>query len=134
MESLVFYTDSLRANVCRVDQRFVGTYFFFSSRSILILETFLSILDRIFSFSFLQIVFHLFRSRGAKLPGSCEIRDRLSFSIFVSYFADVVRTDSTHTIGVEFGSRVIEVGGKHVKLQIWDTAGYVSATRKSLVQ
>eukprot|EP01122_Echinamoeba_exundans_P013023 TRINITY_DN5617_c0_g1_i1.p1 TRINITY_DN5617_c0_g1~~TRINITY_DN5617_c0_g1_i1.p1 ORF type:complete len:248 (+),score=40.37 TRINITY_DN5617_c0_g1_i1:89-745(+) len=33
------------------------------------------------------------------------------------------RTDSSHTIGVEFGSRVIEVGGKHVKLQIWDTAG-----------
>eukprot|EP01028_Stygiella_incarcerata_P011592 TRINITY_DN659_c3_g1_i1.p1 TRINITY_DN659_c3_g1~~TRINITY_DN659_c3_g1_i1.p1 ORF type:complete len:207 (+),score=38.41 TRINITY_DN659_c3_g1_i1:165-785(+) len=31
--------------------------------------------------------------------------------------------DSSHTIGVEFGTRVVEVGGKHVKLQIWDTAG-----------
>ena len=28
-----------------------------------------------------------------------------------------------HTIGVEFGSRIVDVGGKSVKLQIWDTAG-----------
>lgn len=33
------------------------------------------------------------------------------------------KQDSTHTIGVEFGSKVISVGGKTVKLQIWDTAG-----------
>jgi len=33
------------------------------------------------------------------------------------------KADSTHTIGVEFGSKVINVGGKSVKLQIWDTAG-----------
>eukprot|EP01089_Gocevia_fonbrunei_P013005 TRINITY_DN3223_c0_g1_i1.p1 TRINITY_DN3223_c0_g1~~TRINITY_DN3223_c0_g1_i1.p1 ORF type:complete len:235 (+),score=24.55 TRINITY_DN3223_c0_g1_i1:79-705(+) len=31
--------------------------------------------------------------------------------------------DSTHTIGVEFGAKIIELGGSHVKLQIWDTAG-----------
>ncbi|XP_078490061.1 ras-related protein Rab-4B [Ciona intestinalis] len=31
--------------------------------------------------------------------------------------------DSTHTIGVEFGSRICNVGGKSIKLQIWDTAG-----------
>lgn len=31
--------------------------------------------------------------------------------------------DSTHTIGVEFGSKVITAGGKTIKLQIWDTAG-----------
>mmetsp|Transcript_7092 Transcript_7092/g.22709 ORF Transcript_7092/g.22709 Transcript_7092/m.22709 type:complete len:210 (-) Transcript_7092:161-790(-) len=30
---------------------------------------------------------------------------------------------STHTIGVEFGSKIISVGGKAIKLQIWDTAG-----------
>jgi len=33
------------------------------------------------------------------------------------------KSDSTHTIGVEFGSRIIELGGKFIKLQIWDTAG-----------
>ncbi len=30
------------------------------------------------------------------------------------------------TIGVDFGSRIIEVGGERVKLQIWDTAGQES--------
>eukprot|EP00659_Diplonema_papillatum_P002025 gene2025-biopygen1991 len=32
-------------------------------------------------------------------------------------------TDSPHTIGVEFGTRVVDVGDKTIKLQIWDTAG-----------
>ena len=31
--------------------------------------------------------------------------------------------DTAHTIGVEFGTRIIEVAGQKVKLQIWDTAG-----------
>lgn len=35
----------------------------------------------------------------------------------------VVRHNSSHTIGVEFGSKIVNVGGKSVKLQIWDTAG-----------
>ncbi|CAG0913513.1 unnamed protein product [Notodromas monacha] len=34
-----------------------------------------------------------------------------------------VKPDSSHTIGVEFGSKVVNVGGKSVKLQVWDTAG-----------
>lgn len=33
------------------------------------------------------------------------------------------KQDSNHTIGVEFGSKVVNVGGRTVKLQIWDTAG-----------
>ncbi|XP_052891981.1 ras-related protein Rab-4B [Anopheles moucheti] len=33
------------------------------------------------------------------------------------------KEDSSHTIGVEFGSRIVNVGGKSIKLQIWDTAG-----------
>jgi hypothetical protein len=33
------------------------------------------------------------------------------------------KEDSSHTIGVEFGSKIVPVGGKTVKLQIWDTAG-----------
>ena len=32
-------------------------------------------------------------------------------------------SDSPHTIGVEFGTRVVDVGEKSIKLQIWDTAG-----------
>lgn len=35
----------------------------------------------------------------------------------------IVKKESTHTIGVEFGSKIVEVGGYHIKLQIWDTAG-----------
>jgi GTPase SAR1 family protein len=30
-----------------------------------------------------------------------------------------VKKESTHTIGVEFGSKIVEVGGQFVKLQIW---------------
>eukprot|EP00808_Paulinella_micropora_P025654 g50787.t1 len=40
--------------------------------------------------------------------------------------------NTTHTIGVEFGSKVVEVGKHKVKLQIWDTAGqerYRSVTK-----
>ncbi|MFT7805646.1 ras-related protein Rab-4A [Arapaima gigas] len=33
------------------------------------------------------------------------------------------KEDSNHTIGVEFGSKIINVINKFVKLQIWDTAG-----------
>ena len=38
------------------------------------------------------------------------------------------RFSSVHdlTIGVDFGSRIIDVGGEKVKLQIWDTAGQES--------
>ncbi|PAA69153.1 hypothetical protein BOX15_Mlig006136g2 [Macrostomum lignano] len=42
------------------------------------------------------------------------------------------KADSSHTIGVEFGSKVIDVNGRTVKLQIWDTAGqerFKSVTR-----
>lgn len=33
------------------------------------------------------------------------------------------KQDSNHTIGVEFGSKVVNIAGKSVKLQVWDTAG-----------
>ena len=32
----------------------------------------------------------------------------------------LVKTDITHTIGAEFGSKVINLNQKNVKLQIWD--------------
>ena len=35
----------------------------------------------------------------------------------------VVKKNSTHTIGVEFGAMVLKLGNKNIKLQIWDTAG-----------
>lgn len=34
--------------------------------------------------------------------------------------------DCPHTIGVEFGTRIIETSGQKIKLQIWDTAGQES--------
>jgi len=33
------------------------------------------------------------------------------------------KEESSHTIGVEFGSKIINVTNKSLKLQIWDTAG-----------
>jgi len=33
------------------------------------------------------------------------------------------KPDTTHTIGVEFGSKLVEISDKTIKLQIWDTAG-----------
>lgn len=38
-------------------------------------------------------------------------------------FCFPVKDESNHTIGVEFGSKIINVVNKMVKLQIWDTAG-----------
>jgi len=39
------------------------------------------------------------------------------------FISSSFKDDSSHTIGVEFGSKIVAVGGKTVKLQIWDTAG-----------
>lgn len=36
---------------------------------------------------------------------------------------NTVMADCPHTIGVEFGTRIIECAGQKIKLQIWDTAG-----------
>ena len=38
-------------------------------------------------------------------------------------FSHPVMADCPHTIGVEFGTRIVEVSGQKIKLQIWDTAG-----------
>lgn len=45
------------------------------------------------------------------------------YSFFFSSSSSSVKDDSNHTIGVEFGSKIINVVNKFVKLQIWDTAG-----------
>ena len=45
-------------------------------------------------------------------------------SCFVQQFLDgTVRESHDVTVGVEFGSKSIKVGGKDIKLQVWDTAG-----------
>lgn len=36
---------------------------------------------------------------------------------------NLVKEYSSHTIGVEFGSCIVNLGAHSVKLQIWDTAG-----------
>jgi len=38
------------------------------------------------------------------------------------FIDDKFKKESTHTIGVEFGSKIVEIS-QSVKLQIWDTAG-----------
>ncbi|VDM41908.1 unnamed protein product [Toxocara canis] len=43
--------------------------------------------------------------------------------IMHQFIENKFKADSAHTIGVEFGSRMVVLGGKKVKLQIWDTAG-----------
>lgn len=42
---------------------------------------------------------------------------------FVILLLFTVMADCPHTIGVEFGTRIVEVAGQKIKLQIWDTAG-----------
>lgn len=43
--------------------------------------------------------------------------------MFDKFNLSLVMADCPHTIGVEFGTRIIEVSGQKIKLQIWDTAG-----------
>ncbi|ESN96230.1 hypothetical protein HELRODRAFT_185077 [Helobdella robusta] len=43
--------------------------------------------------------------------------------LLYQFIENKFKKDSTHTIGVEFGSKFVNIGGQKVKLQIWDTAG-----------
>lgn len=42
---------------------------------------------------------------------------------YISMNILLVMADCPHTIGVEFGTRIVEVASQKIKLQIWDTAG-----------
>jgi small GTP-binding protein len=44
-------------------------------------------------------------------------------SILHNFLHNKFLSNSAHTLGVEFGSKFIEVNEKTIKLQIWDTAG-----------
>ncbi|CAD2216397.1 Rab family, other [Angomonas deanei] len=53
-------------------------------------------------------------------------------SLLHRFVEDTFSEDQPQTIGIEFGSKLIQLGDKVVKLQIWDTAGqerYKSVTR-----
>lgn len=66
---------------------------------------------------------HQFIEKKCKFPEVC-VFSLFHFLLCVftkQYF--LVKGDSSHTIGVEFGSKIVTVAGKTVKLQIWDTAG-----------
>jgi small GTP-binding protein len=41
----------------------------------------------------------------------------------VYLYSNLVKKETTQTIGVEFSAKNIVVGNKEIKLQIWDTAG-----------
>jgi Ras-related protein Rab-2A len=43
--------------------------------------------------------------------------------ILLQFLEKKFKFDHDTTIGVEFGSKVISIDDKQVKLQIWDTAG-----------
>ncbi|KAG5470445.1 hypothetical protein LSCM1_01689 [Leishmania martiniquensis] len=48
------------------------------------------------------------------------------------FVEDTFSEEQTQTIGIEYGAKIIDLGGAKVKLQIWDTAGqerYKSVTR-----
>lgn len=45
--------------------------------------------------------------------------ESLPFISFKFYNCVAVMADCPHTIGVEFGTRIIEVSGQKIKLQIW---------------
>ncbi|KAJ1835640.1 Ras- protein Rab-14, partial [Coemansia sp. RSA 2703] len=44
-------------------------------------------------------------------------------SLLRQFTEEAFSEKTNHTIGVEFGTRVVDVDGEKVKLQAWDTAG-----------
>ncbi|ESL11608.1 Rab family, other [Trypanosoma rangeli SC58] len=53
-------------------------------------------------------------------------------SLLHRFVEDDFSEQQAQTIGVEFGSKIVQLAGRKVKLQIWDTAGqerYKSVTR-----
>jgi len=48
-------------------------------------------------------------------------------NLLTRFTKNTYNPDSKTTIGVEFATRTIDVQGKTIKAQIWDTAGQVSS-------
>jgi small GTP-binding protein len=55
--------------------------------------------------------------------GKSALLTRFSENVFLQSY--------TSTIGIDFNSRMIRVGGSICKLEIWDTAGQVLTDRQS---
>uniref|UniRef100_A0A2K6MU60 Ras-related protein Rab-4 n=3 Tax=Colobinae TaxID=9569 RepID=A0A2K6MU60_RHIBE len=72
------------------------------------------VLSQTFSFYLSDFLFKFLVIGNAGTGKSCLLHQ---------FIEKKFKDDSNHTIGVEFGSKIINVGGKYVKLQIWDTAG-----------
>ena len=51
------------------------------------------------------------------------IQDLLFILLFVRFSEDAFNTTFISTIGIDFKIKTIELKGKKIKLQIWDTAG-----------
>ncbi|KRY11023.1 Ras-related protein Rab-4B [Trichinella patagoniensis] len=48
---------------------------------------------------------------------------RLHFQVQCRVFVYFIKQDTAHTIGIEFGSKVVKIQDRSIKLQVWDTAG-----------
>ncbi|KAI6071915.1 Ras-related protein Rab-4 [Aix galericulata] len=99
---------SSKQSLCQLEQSRVYRFYLFS------LEI-LTAGERDFLFKFLVI-------GNAGTGKSCLLHQ---------FIEKKFKDDSNHTIGVEFGSKIINVGGKYVKLQIWDTAGQERFSRET---
>jgi len=64
-------------------------------------------------------MYHLSQIPNVHIYRSVDLKTPLWYLIIIY----TVMSDCPHTIGVEFGTRIIEVSGQKIKLQIWDTAG-----------
>ena len=62
----------------------------------------------------LDVIFAVYGVGSAGVGKSCLLHQ---------FIENKFKEESSHTIGVEFGSKVINVSNKSLKLQIWDTAG-----------
>ena len=51
------------------------------------------------------------------------LRNKCNFSLIIFTNMIIVNQNSKHTVGVEFGMKFLKIGGKVIKIQIWDTAG-----------
>lgn len=59
----------------------------------------------------------------SSIPEMYPLSHRSFVGVYELPFWFLVMSDCPHTIGVEFGTRIIDVCGQKIKLQIWDTAG-----------